>query len=116
VPQFQRQEAILSGPAKPTTFGPGSLESIHLERRRRRPGTDAERLEARVTGTFRIYCGAGNEHTQQIQSEWLVVEWVPGAGGTKGDTQHDFTDADALAHELVEAALEDWSDPCEVDE
>lgn len=106
----------MSGAAAPVTFGPGSLESIRLERRRRRPRTDAERLEARVVGTFRIFCGAGNDHTQTIRSEWAVVEWVPGKGGTKGDTEHDFTDADALAHELIEGTLEGWTDPCETSE
>lgn len=96
----------MSGAAVPVIFGPGSLESIRLERRvvGARLFPDSKHLDARVRGTYRVYCGAGNDHTTTIRGPWLTVRL---------DTTNDFTDADALAHELVEFELEDWSDPCE---
>jgi hypothetical protein len=106
----------MSGAAAPVTFGPGSLESIRLERRRYNAKRDPEniQLQGRVRGTYRVYCGNGNEHTVTINGPWITVSWS--LYPSWSDTEHDFTDADALARELIERVLEGWSDPCETGE
>jgi hypothetical protein len=111
--EFQSKEGTLSRPAKPITFGPGSLESIQLQRRHRNAVLSPESAsqQARVVGTYRVYCGNGSEHTVSIDGPWAVVSWD--RSNHPGDTGHNFTDADGLAAELVEWELEDWSDPCE---
>lgn len=104
----------MSGAAGAISFGPGSLESIRLERRRfgaRRFPNDVQ-LQARVRGTFRMYCGNGNEHTATITGGWYTVAW-PQHPQRAIDTQYTFMDADALAHELIADVLDDWTDPCE---
>lgn len=97
-------------------FGPGSLESLDL-RVWSRNRTYGAVLCARVEGTFRVYCGAGSEHTVEI-SERLEA---PRASAERDETAawlvaaRDDRSEDAaceLAHLLVNYALEDWSDPC----
>lgn len=80
------------------TFGPGSLESVTLYRRTVRDGA----WEYRIRGSFTVYCGNGWDHTADVtSSDWYSVTADP------FDTYN-------VAHELVNLALEDWSDPCEV--
>lgn len=108
----------MSGAAAPVTFGPGSLESIRLERRvtgARRYHFDRH-VDARVRGTFRVYCGNGNEHTATIAGQWSIVSYPERPHARGVETVADFTNADELAHELVQMELEGWTDPCEVEE
>ena len=82
-----------------TTFGPGRLESIRLTHRTRHIGFTRDQVRAR--GTYRVYCGAGNDHTVTINSGWLDTADV------------EALDDDDIASELIEQELEDWSDPCD---
>jgi hypothetical protein len=83
-----------------TTFGLGSMESLRLTTwTDRRSGIRWERL----SGTFTVYCGMGNSHTVEIDER----DW-------ERPTVNHSTEADDEAARLLDWALEDWSDPCEV--
>ena len=79
------------------TFGPGSMESITLYERKHVGGP-----QARVEGTFTIYCGMGNTHTVDINGPW----------GFRDHLDH-LDDVEDEARQLVEYELEDWFDPCQ---
>ena len=67
-------------------FGPGSLESLVLEYR------DHLR-ESKLTGTYRVYCGWGNEHTFEVDTGWQPM----GSRVVLSD--------DAVAHRMLEIEL-----------
>ena len=99
-------------------FGCGSLESVRLRMwallRRHESHTMA--IKVRADGTYRVYCGAGWEHTVDIDEQHtfdlerptseldqrLAVAWI------KGDQDA----ADGATRLLVDWALEAWNDPC----
>jgi hypothetical protein len=105
--------------SRPTTtfrFGPGSLEALTLTVW---AGTEANgrRAAARVSGNYRVYCGQGNEHQVAIAESY---------SGSEDDAKRsgnvyllfrcacgDASAAHSLAAEAVEAALDNWADPCE---
>ena len=100
--------------SKEFTFGPGSLESLHLKLWRE---NDAEQVTARLTGGYRVYCGNGNEHTVEIEVDHSVPT-TNFLGRQIWRVYHlgdDVGDPESIARELLEFALEDWSDPCEGD-
>lgn len=100
-------------------FGPGSLESIALRMWAvpRSHESQTRSVRARAIGSYTVYCGSGWEHLVDIYEQHtfdmerpaddlerqLVSAW----------TEHDTAAADAAAAELVDWALEDWSDPCQ---
>jgi hypothetical protein len=95
-------------------FGPGSLESAELRMWAvpRCPWL----VKARAVGTYQVYCGSGWEHTVEIDEAHSFD-----AEPTPGDTDEPFAttwttgEPDAArraAWQLVEWALEDWTDPC----
>lgn len=110
------------------TFGPGSLESIYLKMWTAKlikgvkaivttfPDIpDARKIKFTVQGNYTIHCGAGNEHTVEIDvtdSIWDVED-----NSYVNDIIHARAgDEDAqwrLAHTLIGWELEDWYDPCE---
>lgn len=79
------------------TFGPGRLESIELRKVRRH-----REVMARVVGTFRIFCGMGNDHTQRVNGPYVFMS-----------PYRAILSEDELASELIEYELEDWFDPCD---
>lgn len=89
------------------TFGPGSLESITMESDKRICDHLGEsQTRYRVVGTYRIFCGMGNDHTKEIAGQWTctcndhrVWQW--------DDSPWE------MASALVELELEDWFDPCD---
>ena len=75
------------------TFGPGRLESLTLTR--------PNPFTGHLSGSYRVYCGMGWEHTAEI------------------DITHEFQavlDNEQMVEELLAFALEDWLDPCEGEE
>lgn len=84
---------------KSVTFGPGRLEDIKLWSR----GVVYQMgiREYRIDGTFRVYCGNGNEHIVDVSTKYVVDDslWLK--------------PADEVAEMLLEGQLEDWTDPCE---
>ena len=92
-------------------FGPGSLEGLILERRGIRLDDGRPQVQARISGTFRVYCGEGWEHVQPLNTDWIPANDLG-----------PFSDADTSlwrereAHALVEVALSDWSDPCSTED
>lgn len=101
-------------------FGPGSLESVELRMwlvpRSGRDGL-TRLIKTRATGSYRVYCGAGREHSTDVD-EWHVfdverpdeeVEERLAVAWTGGDRDAAWD----AAHQLVDWALEGWTDPCE---
>jgi len=100
-------------------FGPGSLESITVSVWTA-PGSNSQRVKGRAEGSYRVYCGMGNEHTVEIKEEFSG--WA-GEASRDADVALLFAcrdgNADAaatLAGNAVEYALVDWFDPCDVDD
>lgn len=91
-------------------FGPGSLEAVTLFTRGVRLDGHAQ-VQVRLEGTYRVYCGEGWEH--QVDVAW---PWSPQASyAPRSDASTDaLSFYFAVGHELVEAALADWNDPCVV--
>ena len=94
------------------TFGPGSLESVTLRVYTHR--RDQEHLIAKLDGSYTVYCGAGNSHTVSIKEEmhgWTMGtqefdRWMKAAyAGVEGQAQQ-------IADQLIEWALDGWEDPC----
>lgn len=101
------------------TFGPGRFEDLKL-RVYRRVRRDTDHIVAKCVGSFKVYCGAGNTHTVSINEEMHGLMGAPQefdqmmqravSGPGNEDTAYE------LVEQLVEWALQDWSDPCEEDE
>ena len=100
-------------------FDPGSLESIELRMwvvPHTRRSEWGPLVKARATGTYRVSCGSGWEHSADIEERHLfdlqrpsdqVDERLAAAWNRcDGDAAWDAT------HQLVEWALADWADPC----
>jgi hypothetical protein len=99
-------------------FGPGSLESIALRMwavpRAHESHTRAVRAQA--VGSCRVYCGAGWDHLVDIDEQHTFDLERPadelGRRLATAWTENDADAADDAAAELVDQALEGWSDPC----
>ncbi len=99
-------------------FGPGSLESIALRMwtvpRAHESHTRAVRAQA--VGSYRVYCGAGWDHLVDIDEQHTFDLERPadelGRRLATAWTENDADAADDAAAELVDQALEGWSDPC----
>lgn len=94
------------------TFGPGSLEELHLHIWKAR-GTGGKRIKGRLTGRYMV--AADIDYTpvriDEHLDEWVSDRTPAGSVGALAaaavngdrDAAHD------LAHELVHWALEDWA-------
>lgn len=99
-------------------FGPGSLESIELRMWMvpRRDESHARALRTEAVGTYTVYCGAGWEHSVGIDERHTCdpdrpvedIDTQLQAAWTARDRDAAFT----AAGQLVEWALDEWSDPC----
>ena len=102
-------------------FGPGQYESLVFKTWVSKVEGSRERVTGRLEGTYTVYCGAGNEHDFDVKediSSWNGEALEPDTDAfllfeihtfiNKVDTIYD------LADRLVNYALEDWDDPCEV--
>jgi len=99
---------VVTGPTQ-VTFGPGYLESVTLHRRGVRLGGRPV-IQVRITGTVRVYCGEGWEHQASVRTRYQPqADFARSDAGTGQDRDY------ALAHDLVEVALSDWTDPCSPD-
>ncbi len=107
------------GRVKSFRFDPGSLESVELRLwvvPGSRYGGRSPLIKARATGSYRVYCGSGWEHSADIDEQHLFdlerpsdqVEEQLATAWTKGDGEA----ARDAAHQLIEWALEGWADPC----
>ena len=97
-----------------TTFGPGSLEDLSLYTYFRTVGErdDDPRIAPsgyKLTGTYRVYCGMGNEHTVKVNIAAKARQLASVHGMPR-----QLVDPDSIAREMVEWSLEGWSDPCEL--
>jgi len=94
------------------TFGPGSMEALTLRVWAHRRISD--KLQARLTGSFSIYCGLGNEHTVAIDERFSGYVVEGNAEAWLGDAFRGIQGAaDNLAAQMVEWALDGWIDPCD---
>ena len=108
-------KAYLDWMGKPTfhqTFGPGSLEDINLERWAAAGGGPGQ---ARVSGTFKVYCGNGQEHTFEVESGIIPTDvfedYLANATAVDPDTDREYA-----VHSIVDEIIsEEWSDPCEIE-
>ena len=103
-------------------FGPGSLESIWLRMWAvpRAHQSEARSVRAHTGGSYIVYCGHGWDHTVDIDEchtflldqpaddleRWLTSAWTEHDAGAAADAAAD------AANELVDWALEGWTDPC----
>lgn len=104
------------------TFGPGSLESLVLKTWVSKFDGSNRRITGRLEGTYIVYCGEGWTHEVEIKEDTSAWASETGLGTdalllfelhnllSKEDVKYE------IANQLVEYALEDWSDPCEVTE
>lgn len=99
-------------------FGPGRLESMRLRMWAvpRRDPSHAKNVRAEAVGVFTVYCGAGWEHQVDIEERHTFDIDRPA-----DDLDHrlaaawkdsDDDAADDATSQLIDWALEDWSDPC----
>lgn len=102
------------------TFGPGSLESLVLKTWVSKVNGSETQITARLEGTYTVYCGEGWTHEVRVkesESGWNSESFEE---STRLFQLHNFMDeVDTkyeIANDLVNYALEDWSDPCEVTE
>ncbi len=106
-------------------FGPGQYESLVLKTWVSKvDGYARQRLTGRLEGTYTVYCGEGNEHDFNIKEtigHWNhEINYEPGLETDATllfEIHHNSDTVDArheLAGRIVNYALEDWSDPCEV--
>ncbi len=108
-------------------FGPGQYESLVFKTWVTKvEGFGRQRVTGRLEGTYTIYCGEGNEHDFDVKED--ISFWnteIQAEAGFESDSFllfeiHNFINkVDAIyeiAGRLVNYALEDWSDPCEVTE
>lgn len=100
-------------------FDPGSLESVELRMwvvPRTRRSDRGPLIKARATGSYRVYCGGGWEHSADIDERHLFgLESPSDQVGERLAAAWNRGDRDAAwhaTHQLVEWALEDWTDPC----
>lgn len=100
-------------------FDPGSLESVELRMwvvPRTSRSDWGPLIMARATGSYRVYCGSGWEHSADIDERHLFDLQRPSdqieerlAAAWNRDDSDAASDA---THQLVEWALEDWTDQC----
>ncbi len=101
---------------KKHTFGPGVFESMTLTTWVGKSEGKAKRWHARLEGTYTVYCGNGNEHGQEIKI--TEIEWSSSdsALGRVIAYAHEEEVNLELVDNMLNWALEDWSDPCEAAE
>lgn len=101
------------------TFGPGSLEDLTLSLWHRK---QSNTIEAKLVGTYRIYCGNGGDHVEYVEARHSYDAGrtrgrAPGDGGEAADAYHGTGDVGTarrhIAEQLVQWGTEDWSDPCD---
>ncbi len=98
------------------TFGPGSLESLTLVITSTDRITHPRHFRARLTGSYSIFCGMGNEHTIEIDADEEMYETDKGemVDHIRRAREGDIAAKEAFAHIMIEWAVEDWFDPCDV--
>ena len=109
----------MASSTKTVRFGPGAHESLWVRVWTAR-GSGGDRLKGEVFGSYRVYCGAGNEHAEEIREEfsgWRAER----SGHEEADLLWRIREGDeeaayGLADLAVQYALEDWTDPCEDEE
>jgi hypothetical protein len=99
------------------TFGPGSLEDVEV-RLWAVAGSHGARMRARVSGTYRVYCGNGSEHVvtfSETSDAWRVNRQSDEFARRVWDLADRRTQdaAEPVARMAVDWALEGWDDPCE---
>jgi len=97
-------------------FGPGSMESLTLTTWVSKREGDNLRYKARLEGTYTVYCGNGWEHDVQIKEEtsgWLHEMDQTGATIAKIEATGE---AHEFVGEMINWALEDWFDPCDLED
>jgi hypothetical protein len=110
------------GRVKSFRFDPGSLESVELRMwmvPRTRRSDAGPQIKAHASGTYRVYCGSGWEHSADIDERHVFdldrpsdqVDERLASAWSRGDTDAAWD----ATHQLVEWALEDWTDPCAED-
>lgn len=95
-------------------FPAGSLESLKLKTWTRKRLGDMRQIRVKLEGTYRVYCGYGNEHTHEVdvldgawdgeRDQWAVD--VINARDGHADA------AERVVQFLLEDSLIDWFDPC----
>ncbi len=96
------------------TFGPGSLENIELRTWVSRREGGATRMKGKIEGTYTVYCGMGWEHDVDIDIDL-------GAWSNESDSEslfdaHEGHNAFFFIAQEIEYDLEDWVDPCELED
>lgn len=110
---------------KENKFGPGQFESLVFKTWVSKvQGYGKERVTGRLEGTYTVYCGEGNTHDFDVKetiSYWNTeINYEAGLetdGALLFEIHNFINKLDHLyeiAGRLVNYALEDWSDPCEV--
>lgn len=82
-------------PRRSYLTGPGSLEMIEIT-----TWTRCDIGWVRIHGHFDVFCGNGGTHRIPVDEKAWASDY---SGGP----------LDEAAHELVEVALDGWTDPCE---
>jgi len=99
-------------------FGPGSLESIWLRMWAvpRAHQSEARSVRAHANGSYTVYCGHGWDHAVDIDERHTFFLEQPADDLERrlasAWTKHDTGAAADAANELVDWALEGWTDPC----
>lgn len=96
------------------TFGPGSIESIELRTWVSRQEEGATQLKGKIEGTYTVYCGMGWEHDVDIDIDL-------GGWNVESDTEslfdaHNGHNAYFFIAQEIDYFLDDWSDPCELED
>ncbi len=94
------------------TFGPGIFESFTLTTWVGKSVGKLKRYHARLEGIYTVYCGNGNEHDQEIKI--TEAEWSNTSLGREIAYTHEEDVKLELVDNMLNWALEDWSDPCGV--
>ncbi len=103
-------------------FGPGSLEMIRLDlwssKVELQPEGRTLKIKCNLVGQYDIYCGAGNTHRIDIKIKDSV--WNTEVGEYTDDfiaaRSGDPDAAERVATSLIDWELEDWFDPCNIEE
>lgn len=98
------------------TFGPGSLESMVLTTWVEKKTEDNVKYKARFKGRYTVYCGNGWEHDVEIDE--TESGWLHEMGSIGRDIMNAHENGVALdfVGNLIDYALEDWFDPCDLED
>lgn len=103
---------------KTHTFGPGSLESLFLKTHtmKSEPGF-GKQVSARLSGTYRVFCGMGSEHTVEVDERVTIWDTEHRDGlaeqVAKAHAESDDVAIAEVTWRLLDWTLSVWSDPCD---